>query len=278
MKNKNLFMTGMRHVLYFPRIWWRLGRRIPPWTYLYRCFIFQTRMRRVPHTRHGTRLIGPAEAAGIPDNSRDYDHITYSYRGLKEVKAMIADGTPLVFITWHQGASGRNYGIARVLPETAIFTRATFQYGKVFSHSMLRAKGLSLVKIERFLREGRPVKYTIDGVPLGQTVRLPMFGIPCDFATAPIQIMRSVAGLRFIPLTAYCRDGNSIELIFHPPYPPPEDLPGMSDREVLEALISYLERDLSEQAPEQVRWRIIAGLEQLANQEQEEQEGSGLDT
>ncbi len=266
MKIRQPFRTGMRYVRCFPRIWWRLGRRIPPWTYLYRCFIYQRKLRSTPHTQHGTRLIGPAEAAGIPDNSTDYEHFTFSYHGLDEVKAMLAEGTPLVFIAWHQGASVRNYGIARVLPETAIFTQETFQLGKIFSHSMLRAKGLSLVKIERFLRERRPVKYTLDGPPLGRTVRLPMFGIPSDFAAAPIQVMRSVEGLRFIPLTAYYRDGASIELFFHPPFPAPEDLPGMSDREVLEALLSYLERDLAEKAPEQVRWRTIANLQRPANQ------------
>jgi lauroyl/myristoyl acyltransferase len=211
-------------------------------------------------------LIRPVEAAKIPDNSSDFQHLTYSYQGLDEVKGILADGKPMVFITWHQGAGGRNYGMAQVLPETAFFTRKTFQYGRVFSYSMLGAKSLSLLKMERFLREGRPVKYSIDGAPLGNTIRSSILGIPADLSTAPIRIMKSVKGLQVIPVTAYYRKGYALEIIFHPPFPPSVELPKMSDREVLEALLSYLERDLITQAPEQVRWRFIGNREHLAKQ------------
>lgn len=257
---------GLLRIWCFCRIYWKLGRRTPPWTYLYRCLIYQRKIRAATRTMQRNRLIGAAETAASPDNSADLEGVTYVYRGLDEVKTMIAEGKPLVFITWHQGAVGRNYGLARVLPETAIFTRETFQYGRVFSVSMLKARGLSLVKIERFLQEGRPIKYSIDGIPLGHTVRLPILGIPAHLSTAPIRIMRSVKGVRLVPVTCYFRDGDVIELTFHPPHPPPERLPGMSDRELLEALISFLEQDLMDQAPEQVRWRVIMMLERTAEQ------------
>jgi lauroyl/myristoyl acyltransferase len=266
MKVRKLSRTGTLQVRRFFRIVRTVARRTPPWLYVYRCLIYQRKLRSVHRTIHRNCWTGPVDNARIPDNSADFAHLTFSYKGLDEVKTMLADGIPLVFITWHQGACGRNYGIALALPETAIFTRETFQYGRVLSHSMLRAKGLSLVKIERFLREGRPVKYSIDGIPLGDTVRLPVLGVPSDLSTAPIRVMRSVEGLRLVPVTAYYRDGYAIDIIFHPPFPPPEQLPGMSDREVLEALISFLERDLMERGPEQVRWRFFGHREQLAKQ------------
>jgi lauroyl/myristoyl acyltransferase len=256
--------TDTLQVRRFLRIARSVAGGIPPWVYLYRCLLYQRKLRSVHRTLHRRSWTGPVDTARLPDNSAEFAHLIFSYKGLDEVKAMIAERVPLVLITWHQGAFGRNYGIARALPETAIFTRETFQYGKVFSHSMLRAKGLSLVKIERFLREGRPVKYSIDGIPLGAAVRLPVMGVPCDLSTAPIRVMRSVEGVRFVPVTAYYRNGFAIDLLFHPPFPPPERLPEMSDREVLEALISFLERDLMEQGPEQIRWRFFGHRERLA--------------
>lgn len=258
---------NLRLASYFWTIYRRIWRTIPPWTYLYRCLLFQRWSRAEWRVRRRASLVGAAGTAGRPDNSADLEHLTYVYRGLDKVKVMIAEGNPVVFIAWHQGGGGRNYGLMRVLPETAIFTRGTYQHGKVFSHSMLKAKGLSLVKIDRFLREGRPIKYTIDGIPLGQTVRLPILGIPARLSTAPIQIMKSVRGVRLVPVTCYFRESNVVELTFHSPHPPPEQLPGMSDREILEVLISYLERDLMERAPEQVRWRMLGEVERLEEME-----------
>jgi lauroyl/myristoyl acyltransferase len=258
--------TGLFQLWCFFRIWWTVGRRIPPWIYLYRCIVYQRKIRSAHRTRHGTRFISPIEAADIPDNASNFEHFSYSYQGLDEVKGMLAGRDPMVFITWHQGARGRNYGMAQAIADIAFFTRETYQYGKVFSYSMLGAKGLSLLKMDRFLRDGRPVRYAIDGPPLGNTIRLSLLGIPADFSTAPIRIMRSIKGLRVIPVTAYYRKGNAIEIIFHPPFPQTEALHKMSDRELLERLISYLERDLITQAPEQVRWRFIGRRKRLAKQ------------
>lgn len=266
MKGRELFRSGTVPLRLFCRMGWRVAGRIPPWLYAYRCFIYQRKMRTVEKTIHRNRLAGPVETADIRDNTGDFAFLSFAYRGLEEVKALIAGGAPVVFIAWHQGASGRNYAICRALPETAIFTRETFQYGTTFSCSMLRAKGLSLVKIERFLRQGRPIKYSIDGIPLGDTVRVPVLGVPSDLPAAPIRVMRSVRGVRFVPVTAYFRRGYTVEIIFHPPHPSPGDLPAMSDREVLEAWISFLERDLVKEAPEQVRWTFLSHRERLARE------------
>lgn len=266
MKAKAFFRTLTVPARLLCRICWKLARGTPPWRYAVRCFIYQRKMRTAQRIIYRNRPTGPDETAHVQDNTADFAFLSFAYRGLEQVKALLAEGVPVVFIVWHQGATGRNYAIARVLPETAIFTRGTFQYGTAFSHCMLRARGLSLVKIERFLREGRPIKYSIDGIPLGDTVRLPILGVPSAVSTAPIRVMRSVDGVRFVPVTAYFREGYCIEIRFHPPHPPPEDLPGMSDREVLEALLSFLERDLMKEAPEQVRWTFFGQREKLARQ------------
>ena len=167
--------TGAQLLRAFLGVWWTLSRRTPPWTYLYRSVVYRRYLMTVRPTIHGTRLITPGEAASLPDNSSDYENFAYSYDGLEDVKSMLTDGKPLAFVAWHHGASSHApYAIARVLPETALFTRKTFQLGKIFTYSMLGAGPLSLVKMARFLEEGRPVRFSVDGPPLGHTVRLPV--------------------------------------------------------------------------------------------------------
>jgi hypothetical protein len=255
----------------FLRVWWTLARRTTPWTYLRRTFVYRAYLRTGRSTAHGTRVIGPDEAAELPDNSARYETFTYSYEGLDDVKALIADGKPLAFVTWHHGACWHlPYAIARVLPRTAIFTRLTFQFGKVFSYSMLGAGVLGLLKMARFLEEGRPIIYHLDGVPLGHTVRLRVLGSSSRLSTGPIQVMRSIPGMRLVPVTAYYAGGTRVETIFHRPRPASDHLPLMSDREVLVSLLTLLERDQRERAPEQVMWRFALHRERVAQRTEAE--------
>ena len=202
----------------------------------------------------------------MPDNSAVYEQLVYSYDGLDEVKAMLADGKPVAFVTWHHGARQHaEYGIARVLPQTAFFSRDTLQFGKTFTCSMAAAGALSLVKMERFLRDGRPIHYYFDGAPLGVTVRLPVLGYPSNLSTAAIRTIRSVDGLRLIPVTAYYRGTTAAHITFHCSVPRFERFPDMSDREVLRSLVELLECDQREQAPEQVMWWFMADRQQRAD-------------
>ena len=238
----------------FQYVWQRVAPGVPAQAYRDAIDAHEkTSLARVRLTSHGTRIIGPEEAARLPDNSADYEPVTFAYDGLDAVKAMIADGVNLAFVTWHHGARHHSdYGMASAVPQTAIFTRITFQYGKVFSFPMLTAQALALVQMNRFLREGRPIYYYLDGPPLGTTVRLPILGVPSNLSTTPIRIIKSVAGVRLVPVTNYYRDGNVVEYIFHPPLPAPDRLPQMSEPDILASLLTLLERDHLKRGPEQV--------------------------
>jgi lauroyl/myristoyl acyltransferase len=215
----------------------------------------------------GDRIIRADEADSIPDNSPDYESVEYIYEGLDGVKSLLADGKPVAFVMWHHGARQHaDYAVVRVLPQTVIFTRKTFQYGKVFSYPMIKGQALSLFRMERLLRDGRPILYYLDGVPIGDTVQLPILGVPSNLSTAPIHNICSVEGVRIIPVTNYYRDGNRVEVIFHPPLPAVEQLSGMTAREVLAVLLRFFEQDQRVRAPEQVMWWFIAYRMQQAEQ------------
>lgn len=218
-------------------------------------------------TVHGARLIGAEEAAGLGDNSADYETVTYNYSGLDEVRALVASKRPVALVGWHHGARQHSdYGIARVLPETAIFTRRTFQYGKVFSFPMLKAPALGLARMNGFLRDGRPVFHYLDGVPLGRTVQLQMLGVTANLATAPLSIIRSVEGVRIIPVTNYYRGGNIVDYIFHHDWPGFERAGEMSEVDLLAALLEFLEQDLRRRGPEQVLVEFLLHRERLARE------------
>jgi lauroyl/myristoyl acyltransferase len=256
----------------FQAVWQRIAPGVPAERYRDAVDAHQrTSMARVRLTSHGSKIIGPEEAARLPDNSADYEPVTFAFDGLDEVKAMIADGKPVAFVTWHNGARHHaDFGIARALPQTAIFTRTTYQYGKVFSIPMIEAQAFSLVQMDHFLREGRPIYYYLDGPPLGANVRLPILGVPSRVSTAPIRIIRSVAGVRIVPITNYYRDGNVVEYKFHPPLPAPDRLPNMSEQEILALLLDYLEQDLRQQAPEQVMLYLLLHRELRARQDKQD--------
>lgn len=224
-------------------------------------------LNRVRLTAHGTRVIGPEEAATLPDNSADYEPVTFAFEGLDEVKALVAERTPVAFVTWHHGARHHaDFGIARAFPQTAIFARRTFQYGKVFSIPMEGAPAVGLMKMDRYLREGTPIYFYVDGPPLGNSTELPMLGVMSRFATAPISIIKAVEGVRIIPITNYYRDGNRVDYIFHPPLPAPDRISGMTEHDILTALIGYLEADLRQRAPEQVFWTFLVHREQVVRE------------
>ena len=246
--------------------WWTVARRTWPWSYFRRCAAYRAYIDANPPTNHGARVIGPEEAAAIPDNSAVYEKLTYSYDGLDEVKAMLADGKPVAFVTWHHGARQHaEYGIARVLPQTAFFSRDTLQFGKMFTFSMVAAGALSVVKMAGSLRDGRPIHYYFDGAPLGETVRLPVLGYPSNLSTAAIRTIQSVEGVRLVPVTAYYRGTSEVHITFHCSSPQFEQLPQMSDRQILRSMIELLERDLREHAPEQVMWWFMVDRQQRAD-------------
>ena len=238
----------------FQAVWQRIAPEVPAAAWRDAVDSHEkTSLARVRLTAHGTRLIGPEDAARLPDNSADYEPVSFAYKGLDAVNAMIADGVPVAFVTWHHGARHHSdYGIARAVPQIAIFTRITFQYGRVFSSPRLKAQALALVQMSRFLRDGRPIYYYLDGPPFGATVRLPMLGLPSHLSTTPIQIIKSVPGVRMVPVTNYYRDGNLVEYIFHPPVPDPDRLADMSEADILAVLLSFLEQDHLKRGPDQV--------------------------
>jgi len=221
-----------------------------------------------PH--FGPQKISPDEAEKIPSNSEHYDNLSYEYRGLAKIKSMLEERIPIAFLTWHHGAFHHvTYAIARTLPQVAIFTFPTYQYGKVFSYSMDKNQALSLIKMDRFLNEGRPILYHIDGLPLGKCITLKILGVETRLSTAPIKIIRGVKDVRIIPVTSYYVEKGEVDQVnttFHDPLPSQNMLKQMTDREVLTSLIDHFEKDLCENAPEQVSMTLFVSREQFAKE------------
>jgi hypothetical protein len=216
---------------------------------------------------HGARAIAADEAARLPDNPADYEAFEYVYHGLDAVRAILARSDPLAFVTWHHGAQHHtDYAVARIVPTTAIFTLRTFQHGRFFTYPMLGSRTLTLVKMDRFLRGGRPILYYVDGVPLGETAVLPVLGLSCRLCTGPVRVLQAIPGLHLVPVSKYLRPNKVIEVFFHPPVRPPGALGAMSATEVLAALVSRLECDQREHAPEQTMWWFASYREQLARE------------
>ncbi len=224
-------------------------------------------LERVRPTTHGTRIIGPEEATRMRDNTSDYMPITFDFEGLEAVKSLMDSGTPVAFVTWHHGARHHaDFGVSLTFPQTAIFARLTFQYGRVFTIPMQQAPTLSLVKMNRFLREGRPIYYYLDGPPIGKTVKIKNLGVISNYSTAPISIIKAVEGVHIVPITNYYRDGDRVEYIFHPALPP-ERLTDGSEKDILAALLNYFERDLRRRGPNQVMWPFLTHRESLAREQ-----------
>jgi hypothetical protein len=238
----------------FLAVWRTLAPSIPARDYYSHVKSYQDTYRNlVTPTVHGTRFIDADKAADFADNSAQYERVVYRYDGLEAVNALLAAKLPVAFVTWHHGAIQHlDYGVVRVLPTTAVFTRRTFQYGRVFSVPMLGAGGFALLRLRRYLGDGRPILYYVDGAPIGQTVRLPMIGVPSDLAIAPVTIIKSVERVQLVPVTHSFRKGGIVEITFHPPTPPPEQLAAMTERDIFAALITLFENDRREQGPEQV--------------------------
>ena len=215
-------------------------------------------------TVHGTKPIDPAKAATLPDNSADYETVTYRYAGLDPVKAAVAAGLPMFLVGWHHGAIHHlDYAVARAIPEIAIFARYTLQYGRVFSIPMEGASALTLLRMDRFLRDGRPILTYIDGPPEGATVELPLLGVPARFAVGPIRLARAISGARIVPVSHFIRSDRVVEIAFHPPVPP-ERLPAMSESDIVAAVLATLEADLRRDAPEQVLLQFVQRREAVA--------------
>ena len=194
----------------------------------------------------------------IPDNSADYKIFSYAFEGLGQVRSVIADKTPTAFILWHHGAQVHaEYAMAQVLPETAYFSSYVFQYGKIFTYAIYKAKNLSLLKMQRFLCDGRAVCLHLDSPPLGETTSLKIFGVPADLSTGPIKIIQSVKGIRLVPVTSYYSKNKSVKIIFHVDFPEKNNLPHLSTRDLMASLIRFFEQDQRNRAPEQVMWWFL---------------------
>ncbi|NQU72447.1 MAG: hypothetical protein HQ514_17995 [Rhodospirillales bacterium] len=228
-------------------------------------------MGRIENQSYPNRIISAEDAAQMPDNSAKYETVAYRYHGLDRVRELLDDGRPVAFVGWHHGARGHgDYALARTIPRIAIFSRWIVQYGTVFSIPMATTGGLALVKMKRFLEDGRPVFYYLDGEPGGDCVNLPVFGINCNFSTAPIKLFQSVAGLRIVPVTNFYVDGTeddlAVEVNFHPALGVDGELAGMDERGILASLLAPLEQDQREQGPGQVLINYFSHRERLARQ------------
>ena len=170
---------SVRELIGFWRVYRILGRGRPPWSYFRACLRFRKRLRADLRLLNRVCLIHEGDSPGPVDNTPDLEEgVNYRYRGLDHARVMVNDGKPVAFIVWHQGAYRRNYALARAFPDTAIFSRDPRRYGNIMAQSMGKAKGLSLAKIAGFLGHGRPIMYSVDGIPLGQTVSMPVLGRP----------------------------------------------------------------------------------------------------
>jgi lauroyl/myristoyl acyltransferase len=249
----------------FFSVWRTLAPERQPGAYYESIRAFQeSYLQSQKRTFHGTKPIGPTEAAALPDNSADYETVTYRYAGLETVKAAVAAKLPVFLIGWHHGAIHHlDYAVARALPEIAIFVRYTLQYGRVFSIPMEGASALTLLRMDRFLRDGRPILTYIDGPPEGATVEVPLLGVPARFAVGPIRLARAIAGSCIVPVTHFLRPGRVVEVAFHPPVPP-ERLPAMAESDIVAAVLATLEADLRRDAPEQVLLQFIQRREAVA--------------
>lgn len=266
---------GPKYFLTLTTAWFRIAPDTPLQEFFnatneYREWMFE----QIEPQNLGTRLFTPEEIARLPDNSADYETLEYRYRGIEEVKALLSAGKPLVFMVWHHGAQQHgDYGISRVFPQTAFFTNHTFQYGKICSYPMQNRAAFSLVRMERFLSEGRPVSYYLDGPPLGNTIELPLLGVPSKISTAPFELFRSIKGLEIVPVTRYYRNRERVEFIFHRPLGP-DRFHSMTTPETVVHLLALLEQDLKENAPEQVAWRILHRRNWLAGNQSDSEVNS----
>jgi hypothetical protein len=242
----------------FVAVWRTLASQRDPGAYYESIRAFQeSYLRSQKRTFHGTKLIGPEAAATLPDNSADYETVTYRYTGLEPVKAAVTAKIPVFLLGWHHGAIHHlDYAVARVMPEIAIFVRYTLQYGRIFSIPMEGKGALSLLRMDRFLREGRPILSYVDGPAEGATVELPLLGVLCKFAVGPIRLARAIADARIVPVSHFIRPDRVVEVAFHTPLPP-ERLATMTEREVIAAVLAALEADLRRNAPEQVLVQFI---------------------
>jgi hypothetical protein len=207
------------------------------------------------------------QAAGLPDNSDDYEKLAFSYHGLDRVQELLADGGPVAFVGWHHGARNHaDYALARIFPRIAILTRWMAQYGKVFSIPMATAGGLGLVKMRRLLSDGRPIFYYLDGAPEGDCVQLPVMGVMSNFSTSPIKLFQSVAGLRIVPVTNFYIGETGVEVNFHPALGTDRKLADFEPRDILAVLLERLEQDQRRRGPGQVLINFLPHREFLAQQ------------
>lgn len=249
----------------FRTVWHNVAKHVSQQVYMNANEAYRKYFGLVSAKAFGAKILNEDEAAALPDNSADYESMEYAYEGLENVRAMLDKGEAVAFVTWHHGARQHaDYAIVRVLPETVVFTRKTFQYGKIFSYPMLKGQALSLLKMERLLEEHRPILYYLDGAPLGDTIQLPTFGILSNFSTSPINSICSVKDVKIIPVTNYYRKGNKVKVIFHPPLQSQQPLNEVGEKDVLATLVRYLEDDQRKRAPEQIMWWFIPEREQRA--------------
>jgi lauroyl/myristoyl acyltransferase len=251
----------------FRTVWKSVAKQVPLQDYLNANQGYRKYFELVSAKDFGARILSEEEVASLPDNSSDYESVEYAYSGLENVRAMLDDGEAVAFVTWHHGARQHaDYALLRVFPETVIFTRKTFQYGKIFSYPMLKGQALSLLKMERLLEESTPILYYLDGPPLGKTIQLPMFGILSSFSTSPIVSICSIKGVKIIPVTNYYQKDNTVKVIFHPPLQSQQPLNEVNEKDVLSTLVKHLEADQRKRAPEQVMWWFLPRREQIAQQ------------
>jgi lauroyl/myristoyl acyltransferase len=251
----------------FRAVWKSVAGEVPVQEYMNANQEYRKYFGRFAARDFGDRILSESEMASLPDNSSDYEEVKYVYYGLESVRNILNQGESIAFVTWHHGARlHADYAIVRVLPETVIFTKKTFQYGKIFSYPMLKGRGLSLFKMTRLLDEGRPILYYLDGAPIGEKVQLPSFGVISNFSTAPIKCICSVKGVKIIPVTNYYRNGDTVEVIFHPPLKSQQPLNEVKEEAVLSTLLRYFEADQRKRAPEQVMWWYIPYREQQATE------------
>lgn len=229
-----------------------------------------TQMYRVKNPPLEERVNDDGDIIGPPDNSGIFETLTYRYRGMEAVQELLADDQPVAFVGWHHGAREHvDYALARSLPDLAMFTRRTVQYGTVLSIPMGR---LGLVKMHRFLESGRPIFYFLDGAPQGECVQLSVLGTMGDFSITPIRMFQSAPGLRIVPVHSFYAGETAAHVNFLPALGIDGKLADMDEKDILAELFEQLQDEQRKRAPSQVLINYPLERDRLAREANEARE------
>ena len=213
------------------------------------------------------RINNEGETIQIPDNSEIFEALTYHYHGLEAVLELLSDPRPVAFVGWHHGARDHvDYALVQALPDLAIFTRRTFQHGAVLSTPM---GPLGLLKMQRFLEDGRPIFYFLDGAPQGASVQLSVLGTLGEFSISPITMFQSIEGLRSVPLKSCYVGVTGVQVEFLPALEVDGKLANMDEGEILAGLFEQLHQNHRKRAPNQVLVTYSIARDRLAREANE---------